>query len=64
MKEVFGRIDSNSEKSVEVLKELVAQPSVSASGHGIRECANLVVRLHADLGAEPRVYDIGEGSSS
>ena len=62
MKEVFGRIDSNREKSVEVLKELVAQPSGSASGQGIRECAELVRRLLADLGAEAKTFDIGEGS--
>lgn len=62
MKGVFERIDSNSEEAVGTLKELTSQPSVSASGQGIRECANLVVRLLADLGAEPKVFDIGEGS--
>ena len=62
MKEVFHRIDSNGEKSVGMLKELVAQPSVSASGQGIRECAEHVRRLLEDLGAEPKVLDVGEGS--
>ena len=61
-KEVFDRIDSDSGRAVDLLKELVAQPSVSASGQGIHECAELVRRLLADLGAEPKMFDIGEGS--
>ena len=62
MKEVFDRIDSDSERAVGVLKELASQPSVSASGQGIPECAKLVERLLADLGAGPKTFDIGEGS--
>lgn len=62
MEEVFHRIESNRDRAVEMLKELASQPSVSASGQGIRECAGLVERLLSDLGAEPRTLDIGEGS--
>jgi len=62
MKEVFERIDANSEKSVRMLTELASQPSVSASGEGVRTCAKLVERLLGDLGANPKTFDIGEGS--
>lgn len=62
MKEVFGRIDANKEKAVAMLTELASQPSVAASGQGIRECAKLVERILGDIGADPKVYDIGEGS--
>lgn len=62
MQEVFDRIDANREKSVAMLEELASQPSVSASGSGIRECAQLVERLLGDLGAEPKTFDVGEGS--
>ena len=62
LQDVFARIDSNKEKAVEMLKDFASQPSVSASGQGIRECSVLAGKLLADLGAEPKTYDIGEGS--
>ena len=62
LQDVFARIDSNMEKAVEMLKDFASQPSVSASGQGIRECSVLAGKLLADLGAEPKTYDIGEGS--
>ena len=60
--DVFGRIDSNKGEAVEMLKDFASQPSVSASGQGIRECALLTEGLLAGLGADPRTFDIGEGS--
>lgn len=60
--DVFDRIDSDREGSVAMLKALVSMPSVSATGQGIRECAEHVEKLLWDLGAGPKVYDIGEGS--
>jgi acetylornithine deacetylase/succinyl-diaminopimelate desuccinylase-like protein len=62
MSDVFERIDANSDGSVSMLRELVSRPSVSASGQGVRECAVFVQKLLSELGAEPRMYDIGEGS--
>ena len=62
LQDVFARIDSNKEKAVEMLKDFAAQPSVAARGQGIRECSVLAGKLLADLGAEPKTYDIGEGS--
>ena len=62
MKRVFDFIDSDKENAIEALKTLVSQPSVSATGEGIRECAKLVKEMLERLGANPQVYDIGEGS--
>lgn len=62
MKEVFDRIDSNKEKAVQTLVRLASQPSVAASGQGIEECAKLVEKLLEEVGANPRIFDVGEGS--
>ena len=62
MKQVFDFIDSNKESAIEALKTLVSQPSVAATGEGIRECANLVKEMLEELGANPKVYDIENGN--
>jgi len=62
MSDVFERIDVNKESSISMLRELVSRPSVSASGQGIRDCAAFVQKLLSDLGANPKMYDVGEGS--
>jgi acetylornithine deacetylase/succinyl-diaminopimelate desuccinylase-like protein len=60
--DVFERIDVNKESSISMLREFVSRPSVSASGQGIRDCAAFVQKLLSDLGANPKMYDVGEGS--
>ena len=62
MREVFEAIDASRDRATEMLTDLVSQPSVSATGQGIRECAGLVLKLLEELGAEPKTYDVGEGS--
>jgi len=62
MKQLFDFIDSREENAIEAIKTLVSQPSVAATGEGVRECANLVKEMLEQLGANPRVYDIGEGN--
>ena len=62
LREVFDRIDSGRDGALEMLRKLVSQPSVAASGQGIRECAKIVEGLLEGLGADPSVFDIGEGS--
>jgi acetylornithine deacetylase/succinyl-diaminopimelate desuccinylase-like protein len=62
MNPVFNLIDSNRENAVEALKKLAGQPSVAATGEGVRNCANLVKEMLEQIGGDPRVYDIGEGS--
>ena len=62
MNDVFQLIDSNEESAVEMLKTLARQPSVAATGQGIKECSELVTKLLDSVGAAPKVYDLGEGS--
>jgi acetylornithine deacetylase/succinyl-diaminopimelate desuccinylase-like protein len=62
LKQVFDAIEADQEGALETLKRLARQPSVSATGLGIKECAKLVEGLLKDIGANPKVYDIGEGS--
>lgn len=62
MSEVFNYIETHAEDAVGLLTKLASQPSVAATGEGIEECSRLVEGMLADLGANPRVYDVGEGS--
>ncbi len=62
MKEVFDYIDSSHDSAIELLSKLVRQPSVAATGQGIKECSELVTNLLGEIGANPKVYDLGEGS--
>lgn len=62
MKQVFDFIESNKENAIEDLRKLASQPSVAATGEGIRDCASLVEKMLDQVGANPRVYDVGEGS--
>src|SRR5271157_6345846 len=45
-----------------MLLRLASQPSVAATGLGIQECSKLVHGLLEELGAQPKFYDVGEGS--
>ncbi len=62
MKQVFGYINQNIDQAVEQLKTLVRQPSVSAKGEGLRECAEMTKKMFEDLGASPEILEI-EGAS-
>jgi acetylornithine deacetylase/succinyl-diaminopimelate desuccinylase-like protein len=50
LREVDEHIDDNFETYVEDLRRLIAQPSVSATGEGVRECAELLVELLDEYG--------------
>jgi len=66
IEEVCGRIDGSASRMIEDLRRLVRQPSISAQGVGLRECAILVrgmmvgAGIRAELmeveGAPPYVY--------
>ena len=62
MKQVFDFIDANRENEIEALKKLAIQPSVAATGEGIKDCAYLVKEMLEQVGANVKIYDIGEGS--
>ena len=51
-KKVEAYIRAGSDGALERLRRLCAQPSVSAYGHGIHECAQLVKEMMEELGAE------------
>jgi len=59
---VFDSIEGSSERATQTLIKLASQPSVAATGQGVRECAELVYGFLEELGAQPRTYDLGEGS--
>ena len=57
----FNQIDSylekNLDKSIAELSKLVAQPSISAQGIGLKECANLVADMLSARGFTAEVMD-------
>ena len=58
---VFAFIDSQRERSIVDLQRLVQQPSVSAQGIGLDECADLVVALMAEEGLLATAHPIAGG---
>jgi acetylornithine deacetylase/succinyl-diaminopimelate desuccinylase-like protein len=62
LKQVFDYIDSNKDTSLEALRRLAKQPSVSAKSEGIRECAMIVRDMLENLGATPKILEV-EGAN-
>jgi len=54
-------IEQHQEQFIEELKAFVAQPSVSATGEGIAEMAQMVRQKMLDLGAEVQLMEVGPG---
>ncbi len=52
---VHRYIDAHREDSLEMLKTLIRQPSVSAQDKGVKECAHLLGRMMEDLGIPAQV---------
>ena len=60
LKKVYGYIDEHIDEHVEALQKWVRQPSISNSGEGIPESAEMVKGFFEQLGCqESRVYDVG-----
>ena len=55
LQKVYEYIDGHSEEFVQDLVRLVKQPSVSAKGEGIEECAKLVEELMAKMGFSTKI---------
>ena len=51
-KRVTDYIDAHLDETIEELKRLAAQPSVSAQRLGVRECGEMVIRMLRDAGFE------------
>ncbi|MGQ9726553.1 MAG: M20/M25/M40 family metallo-hydrolase [Candidatus Bathycorpusculaceae bacterium] len=61
LEKVYKNIDANAEVFVESLVKLVRQPSVSARGEGIKECAKLVEDMLRETGFSTKILRYGKG---
>ncbi|HID04496.1 MAG TPA: M20/M25/M40 family metallo-hydrolase [Aigarchaeota archaeon] len=62
IEDVFSYVDENRDRYVELVKRLVSQPSVSATGEGINECADLVAEALEEHGVRAYTYTDHGGS--
>jgi acetylornithine deacetylase/succinyl-diaminopimelate desuccinylase-like protein len=62
MNQVFQYVSENENQAVEQLIKLARQPSVSAKGEGIVECAKMVQDMLSDAGASTRLLEV-EGAN-
>jgi len=62
MKQIFDYLSENESREVEQLLRLARQPSVSATGQGITECATLVRQMLEEVGASTKLLEI-EGAN-
>ncbi len=60
LQQVFAHIDEHVDEHVETFQKWIQQPSISNSGEGIPESAEMVKGFFEQLGCqESRVYDVG-----
>jgi acetylornithine deacetylase/succinyl-diaminopimelate desuccinylase-like protein len=52
LEQVFSRIDRDKFKHLARLRRLLKQPSVSQTGFGIKECADLLGKMYREVGCE------------
>src|SRR5439155_2087842 len=57
--EVGRALDERFPDALEYTRRLLRQPSVSATGEGIRECSELVRQMMADIGCKTRTWSKG-----
>ena len=60
---VPARVDSNMDAMVSALQGLVRQPSVSATGEGIPECARMVRDALEGCGMQSEILELGGGAA-
>src|SRR3989441_4544842 len=59
LKKVYTYIDEHIDEHVQNLQKWIRQPSISNSGEGIPESAEMVKGFFEQLGCQARVYDVG-----
>jgi acetylornithine deacetylase/succinyl-diaminopimelate desuccinylase-like protein len=59
LKKVYAYIDEHIDDHVQNLQKWIRQPSISNSGEGIPESAEMVKGFFEQLGCQARVYDVG-----
>jgi len=62
LEKVFTYIDTNSPKFVSDLVKLVRQPSVSARGEGVQECAELIAKMLREVGVSTKILCEKDGN--
>lgn len=61
MQDIFDYIDTHAEEAVADLQTLVQQPSISAQGVGLDDCAKLVQEMMLRDGLDAQLYDLDGG---
>lgn len=61
MRDIYAYIDAHADESIRDLQRLVQQPSISAQGVGLEECATLVRDMMLADGLDARLYDLDGG---
>jgi acetylornithine deacetylase/succinyl-diaminopimelate desuccinylase-like protein len=55
--ELYRHVDDQADRYLDMLKTLISQPSVSATGEGLRECGELVKELLMDVGMRVETWE-------
>jgi len=58
---IFKKIDENADASIEELKRLCRQPSISAQGIGLIECAELVKEMLEETSISAEIIPLSDG---
>ena len=62
VKEVYNYIDQNSQSFIHDLADIIRQPSVSAKGEGMQECAEIVEKMLRNTGFSTRLISEEHGN--
>jgi acetylornithine deacetylase/succinyl-diaminopimelate desuccinylase-like protein len=62
MKEVYDYIDQHSQSFIQDLANMIKQPSVSAKGEGMQECAEIVEKMLRNAGFSTRLISEKNGN--
>jgi acetylornithine deacetylase/succinyl-diaminopimelate desuccinylase-like protein len=57
LSQVKKYVDANREANIELMADLIRQPSVSSTGEGVRECAVLLQKMLTDAGMKAQVLE-------
>ena len=52
LENIRAYLEENKERHIQRIQRLVEQPSVSVEEYGVRECAELLVEIHKEIGCE------------
>jgi acetylornithine deacetylase/succinyl-diaminopimelate desuccinylase-like protein len=61
VEDIYDYIDANADEYIRDLQTLVRQPSISAQNVGLRECAELVLRMMQGDGLDAQLHELDGG---